>query len=511
MLRPLVNISLTGIFALVAYLSLFNGSFDHIADDPGIGWHLKNGERIFELGEIPYVDPFLALPIAVNPYAPVGEGRPWVSDQWLSDLILHKVFALGGWPALYALVSGLFLVAYFEFAAQGVRRGGQGAILVLLALIFAFKLGQVHLIVRPVIFSITLFPLVLRRVTSLANRQDLSWGDVRRECLVLPPLFVVWANLHPAFVYGLLVVGICAFTRTIRDRRDGLGMAFLGIACASATLINPYGPDLHRSIVELGGSSYLRSMTTEWYPLNLGSVEALFLIILSIVPLSALVISRQVRRSAGAFEVLVAFTFVAQALWAVRVVPFAGLACLPLWATCFGSRRILPTRPWTALSGRVLSSVVEREARLVAPGLRATIAIGCIGGCLMVCFPEKILPGEIGSPYERALNEIFVLSGPARAEGVVLASLNWGGALAHVGGDRLRPVLDDRTVLVGEKLYRDYGESLRDPTVFQELVDVFGVNHTVLPAGVPLERYLSTNTGWSLVHSREGISVFSRR
>jgi hypothetical protein len=158
MRRHVFSLSLVGVFALVAYLSLFNGSFNNIADDPGIGWHLKNGERIDALGEVPYVDPFLARPSKVNPYAPVGEGRPWVSDQWLADLIFYKVFALGGWPALYALVSSLFLIAYFGIAAEGVRFKGQGMIFVLLALVCAFKLGQVHLIVRPVIFSILLFP-----------------------------------------------------------------------------------------------------------------------------------------------------------------------------------------------------------------------------------------------------------------------------------------------------------------------------------------------------------------
>lgn len=504
-------LSLAALFALAAYLSLFAGSFDHIADDPGLGWHLQNGERIDTLGEVPYVDPFLARATIDNPFVSVGEGRPWVSDQWLSDLIFHKIFISLGWPGLYALVSGLFLIAYFGIAADGIRRAGQGAILVLLAVILAFKLGQVHLIVRPVIFSIFLFPLVLHGATSLARRPGLSWRDVGRECGILLPLFVVWANLHPAFVYGLCVMAICALACGARERRDGLKVFALFMACVCSTTINPYGIELHKSIIQLGGSSYLRSMTTEWYPINLTSPEGMFLLALSLIPLSALLISREVRRSVGLFEILVALVFIGQALWAVRVVPFASFACLPLWAACFGSRSFVPNLTATSLSARVMSSISEREARLVAPGLIASLVIALFGGFVITRYPERVLPREIGSPHERALREVIAVQGLPERRGAILASLNWGGAITLVVGDRLKPVLDDRTVLVGEKLYRAYGQSLESLAAFQELVDVFGVTITIVPAGAPLEKLLSTDPDWSRLPVTGEISVFSRR
>jgi hypothetical protein len=507
--RPRSFFSLTGLFALLAYLSLFAGSFSHIADDPGIGWHLQNGKQISESGVIPHLDAFLARAQVENRYAPVGEGREWISDQWLSDLVFHQLFVWGSWPALYALVAGLFVLAYFGIAADGARREGQGTILVLLAVVCAFKMGQVHMIVRPVIFSLVLFPLVLRRAVALTQPVSVSWERLRREMYVLIPLFAVWANLHPAFVYGLLVIAICAATKALHDMRAGFRVVLLCIACVASTLANPYGAALHRSIVQLGSSEYLRSMTTEWYPVDLSSPEGIFLLALGGIPLITLVISREARRYIGIFEIVVASIFFVQALWAVRVVPFASFACLPLWAACFGSLRIVPNVACAALTTRVLSSVSEREQRLVAPGFIASCALGVLGASVIVSVPERVLPRELGSPYERELRTIFDQPATREASGVILASLNWGGGITHALGERFKPVLDDRTVLVGEALYRAYGESLSDPSVFDDLVRVFGVTHTILPKGTSLENYLATRAEWKQSYADRKIVVFA--
>jgi hypothetical protein len=73
-----------------------------------------------------------------------------------------------------------------------------------------------------------------------------------------------------------------------------------------------------------------------------------------------------------------------------------------------------------------------------------------------------------------------------------------------------RSVIDDRTVVVGEALYRAYGQSLRDPSVFEELSRVFGVTDALVPSGSVLERYLREAGGWRHVGDSEGTILFSR-
>lgn len=492
------KVPLVFLFALVSYLSLFNGAFDYIADDPGLGWHLTNGSVIAETGSIPREDPFLATALVANPYAPLGQPRPWINEQWLGDLGLFEIFSRGGWPLVYGVIAGLYLIAYFGVAADSVRRGGEGRVIVLCGIVLAFKLGQVHLIVRPVLFSIVLFSIFLSRVRSLVTRDEWSHTIILREALVLGGLIALWANIHPAFIYAFVILG-CAILSLVVAGPGGGGNAkklvALLIVCVVAASFNPFGLELYESIARLGGSAALRGVTNEWAPVPLGSGYGKFLLAFASIPCVCALISTRMRQGVGLFELLVAVFFTAQALSAVRVVPFASLACLPLWAACFGGKTLLPTRPATELTRRVLQRIDERESTRVAPGMISSSLIAVCGLAVMVLAPTHLLPNQLGSIYERQLPELFATPS-VPFDRVVYASPDWGGAITHLMWPQSKAVLDDRTVVVGEALYQAYRASLRDPKVFQELAQVFGVTDVLVPKTSALASYLGTAQGW---------------
>ena len=509
---PLRRIPVVFLFAAVAYLSLFQGAFDHIADDPGLGWHLANGSVITETNAIPKVDPFLAPARIPNSYAPVGEPRPWINEQWLGDVILFELFSRGGWPLVYGVIAGLYLFAYFGVVADSLRRSGEGGLLVLLGVVLAFKLGQVHLIVRPVVFSIVFFSLFVARCHAMMTRHEWSWGGVVREALVLGGLIVVWANTHPAFIYGLAVLGLAMASLVIADsqgRERAMKVALLGVICALATSLNPFGFGLYESLLTLGGSSALRSITNEWSPVNLRSVEGQLLLFLFLTPTVCALVSSHLRRGVGLFEVLLASGFTLQALWAVRVVPFASLACLPLWAACFGGKKLLPERACAALTKRVLQRLDGREIAFVAPGLWSSLVIALSGIVVMLLAPTRVFSHPLGSIYERRLPEMFGTAHVPQGR-IVFASPDWGGAITRLMWPDSRAVIDDRTVVVGEALYRAYGQSLRDPSVFEELARVFGVTDALVPNDTVLERYLHEAGGWRHVGESDGTILFSK-
>lgn len=513
MVRSWCKISLTSIVVVLAYLSLFRGGFDQIADDPGLGWHLADGALIASTARVPDVDPFLAPALLPNPYAPVGTPRKWVSEQWLSDVILYKLYAVGGWPLLYGFVAGLFLIAYFGVAFDGLTKSGQGSLLVILATILGFKLGQVHLIIRPVIFSLLLFPLVLRRVNGLMRRVDISWKQWRHEALVLSALFALWANLHPAFVYGLCVIGLAVLSEITRGRAGrspAVRWATIGVLCFCATMCNPYGPALYESIGQLGGSSYLRSLTMEWYPTDLGRPEGELLMILAGVPLLCVVALPAIRKRVAAFDILVALFFVVQALWAVRALPFASFACLPLWAACFCEGPIIPSRGVFALTSRALSVLGEREQRSYLGGLASSTVVAVVGAIIIAASPERVLPSQVGSAHERQLKQLFTEVDTTGNERVVFASLNWGGSITHLLGPRYKPVVDDRTVVVGEELYRASLESFMQPSKFEDIAETFGVTDVLVPSTQELAVFLRQQPRWRELSSVEGNSLFSR-
>jgi hypothetical protein len=513
MFALLRRIPIVFVFALVAYISLFKGTFEHIADDPGLGWHLANGSVIAETHKIPTTDPFLALALIPNPYVEVGQPRPWINEQWLGDLALFELISFGGWALVYGVFAGIYLIAYFGIAADSLRRGGEGLLLVLLGVVVAFKLGQIHLIVRPVLFSIVLFSAFIARCRALMTREEWSWSWIARHAFVFGGMTILWANIHPGFVYGLVVLGIATISFALTGasgRKRAVYVAAMFGFCVVASSLNPFGFRLYESIANLGGSAALRSITTEWSPVDLNSAEGGMLLSVAVIPCVCALVSSRIRQGVGLFEVILASVFVLQALWSVRVIPFASLACLPLWSACFGGKDFLPERPWTRLTRDVLGWVQERELSFVSPGMKSSVLIAVSGLIVMLVAPSRTLPHTLGSLYERRLPELFATPNVPQGR-IIFASPDWGGAITRLMWPESRAVLDDRTVVVGEALYRAYEKSLGDPTTFSELSQVFGVTDVLAPSQSALANYLREDFAWLRAGESGDTVLFSRR
>src|SRR5256885_1354244 len=85
-------------------------------EDPDLWWHLKTGALIVRNHAIP----------AVDPYSYTAAGKPWIVQEWLSEVILygiHKAFGLYGILFYRAIV---VLLVYMLVARLLVRRMGSG-------------------------------------------------------------------------------------------------------------------------------------------------------------------------------------------------------------------------------------------------------------------------------------------------------------------------------------------------------------------------------------------------
>jgi len=117
---------------------------------------------------------------------------------------------------------------------------------------------------RPWLFTILFFICelsVLMHARATGNRSDLLW---------LPPLFLLWANIHIQFVYGLAVLALAAAEAVSARWWDGAqkkigpgAMLAAFVASALATLANPYGWRLYAVIRDLASESGALSKISE--------------------------------------------------------------------------------------------------------------------------------------------------------------------------------------------------------------------------------------------------------
>src|SRR5688572_4172267 len=254
-------------------------------------------------------------------------GQPFLAYEWLSQLTFAAVYEAAGLDAIVALTAVTIASAYALLTGFLIRRG-VALDLALLTVACATLLGMTHWAARPHAFSFAASAILLCL---------LEPGRPGR-LLLFVPLFVLWANLHPGFLFGLGILGLMTlgdlteavmgskqpeWWRAFRYHGAALGLG------GTATLLNPFGVGLHlHSLGHLGNSEIIRSVVEFRSPDFQTPAGFVFLVILLLV--LAAVGARRSRLVAP--TLLIFLATVALSLQSRRYIALLGLVLLPLIA-----------------------------------------------------------------------------------------------------------------------------------------------------------------------------------
>lgn len=501
---------------IVAYLVLWGRQSDHLADDPGLGWHLRAGVLVREGGSVPRVDPFLASPRqseseSVSP-------RSWVADQWLGDIALDSLYSFGGWPLLYAVTIGIFTITCWGVVLSTAHTTSGSALCAIIATALAWKAAQVHLIIRPVLVSVLLFAVVAARARTWAAEPNRAHTKLLRQGALLCSVFALWANAHPAFVLGLLVIAVLALTHLMRyagskERNElvacGRSVALL-VASVGATLVNPYGWRIYSSFIELSRSAYLRSINQEWRPLEFGSPEMVLLLTLAVLPLLVTVVGKGYRTRVALFDCLMVALLTYGAFRMVRVVPYAAIVSAPLAASVLARLGGIKL-PAVFRATRRFISRLDRLLELPRSPLALTSGMALAGVMLALVGITPRGADTMGPSSEVYPPGMFEAIERDSASGVILASPDYGGSITWRLYPKFRAILDDRNDLVGEGLYRRYFKALKDKVELERLVDDYGVTHLIIATSSPVVGQLSDEQNWIILYQDRSRRVYRVR
>ena len=232
--------------------------------DPDVWWHLRVGQWVVEHRAVPELDTFTQL----GP-------TPWVAYSWLYEATLFGLYSAFGLAGIivYRVVFSLLIVrAIHAFVTRLEPR-----YLVAISLTGVAVLAMGGLFAeRPwlvtILFSvITLHAIVVLRQPGVTRVPAWVW--------TLPLLYVVWANVHIQFVYGLFLLAVACVAPWVDawffspglSKPDAQARVTESLACASglegfgkryrqlvalaalcflATFANPYGYRVYVVIVE---------------------------------------------------------------------------------------------------------------------------------------------------------------------------------------------------------------------------------------------------------------------
>jgi len=234
--------------------------------DNDIWWHLKVGEWIVEHFAVP----------RTGILSRTAADQPWMAYSWVYEVLLslfHSRFGLAG-ISVYGLL--LTLAAAYSIFWMTRRLSGSfwRASLLATACCSAFLF---NVFPRPVFFSMVLFTVTLTLLLEAQRRgrpRLLYW---------LPPLFLLWANAHIQFVYGIFVVGLFVAVSLLQELAARLGFApvsllslslppgtlvLILVACVLATCLGPYTYHLYFVVFDYATSKFPFAFIREFQALN---------------------------------------------------------------------------------------------------------------------------------------------------------------------------------------------------------------------------------------------------
>jgi hypothetical protein len=187
--------------------------------DPDTYWHLASGKWAVEHGQLLRADVFSST----------ANGLPYSVGEWLGELAIYGAYVLGSWAGIAVLRATLVAVGAFFITRVVLRAAPAPFALAVTAL--ALALSEITWTDRPQLFTFALFPIVLELL--IAARAGRT-----RLLLAVPPLILLWTNLHGGYALGLALVAIFG-AEAVLTRRNAMPFAAAAVLAVAASFIDP--------------------------------------------------------------------------------------------------------------------------------------------------------------------------------------------------------------------------------------------------------------------------------
>ncbi len=227
---PLSRLATLALFFLSGGIVLI-ALTDNFAE-PDMWGYLNFGKLFFHEPGFPLKDAFSYVPT----------NQLWVFHEWLTGVFLFRLYEAFGFEGIQVLKYALGLgTAFLVFVAARKRGGGTAWCLFPFLLTGAFY-SWAFPAFRALAFTYFFFVLFFHLLENSRTCEQYT-------CLwVLPPIMLLWANLHGGFLAGLGLIFLYAVGGVINGRAFFPYAKILAI-CALVTVITPYGPELWKAIV----------------------------------------------------------------------------------------------------------------------------------------------------------------------------------------------------------------------------------------------------------------------
>ncbi len=275
----MLKLSTTEKALLVIFLGLiFIYSCNQLKESDAF-YHLKAGELIWQMKSVPHFDVF----------SYTASGAPWVTHEWLAELIFYFVQIFTGFWGLIFFVALVSVLTYYLVFRLALKHGAN--FYITLAILFGLAFTTFKFwIPRPQIFSYLALAILIFSLEGFRHEKK------NRYLWFIAITMLFWANTNASFLLGIVVIIFYFFAELFkkyfpyfgnRDIKEKdfkkFGLAILASVAVCFVNPNTYHSLLYplyvRSSINILGVEEWFSVLNFWRDLHVGFFLAEIVII----------------------------------------------------------------------------------------------------------------------------------------------------------------------------------------------------------------------------------------
>ena len=462
-----------------------------LLNDPDTFWHIRTGQWILDHWQFPTVDVF----------SYTAAGKPWISTEWLSEVIFAVAFKLGGWRAVVgmtAITCGAIIGLLSFYLLQNLRF----SVAVAWVSFSAAPISS-HFLARPHIFSYVLLVIWTIKLIDAYDRDNFKTSSL----LVFAPLMVLWANLHGSFTFGLALLyvfsGMCFLSNIIRRSYTKCWPILIVVSgVTAAALITPYGISSALTTRELLNLKYTIPQIIELHSPDFQQDHvALVAFVATLLTVTGLGVRlRGARLIAFGIIVFIGLTYTRGLVMFFLLAPI--ILARPLSACAWFLAPQLSELPGAAskeAADHVLQFIHRRSG---------VVAAGCAAIAALVSISTLWMP-NIAPPPSTAPRDALDFVQRKNITGHVFNDYDFGGFLIFAG---IPTFVDGRALPFGDEFLHRYFDAvdLVDIAAAFKLLDDYKISWIILKPIEPLAKEIAQSPSWDKVYTDQYSIVFVR-
>lgn len=447
-------------------------------------WHLAVGKWVVEKQTVPWTDPFSQYGIETK--------KSWIAYSWLYEVALYGCYQ---WQAesgivFFRVLLALSTIVICILATQ--RANPHSGMAFGISLLVFLGLVPTVIMERPWNFTV-----IGCWLTWFVIHQTLL-GKKTKALWLLPIVYLLWANIHIQFIYGLAMLGIACLVSLVpwvmqkqpTRKSPFVKLFFLSLACFLATLITPYHIWLYWVVWDYATSPAAFELITELKPPRLTDSYQWFVLGITVATVVVFMRSRVTlmqRKSSTWFALLFFVLAIVMGMRAVRDLWFIILACVSLLSLLKVEADQKPTS--------------NKLFHLLLP----FITLFAAWTSSSIITTEKVLEEQ----RKRYPADAVKYVQKHQLHGPLLNSFDWGGYL--IWNLPTLPVsLDGRTNLHGDQRLKLYHDAWFVPTEPLNLPDLKRCTVIIIEKQAPLAAFIRKDKTWTVAFEDEVAVVFRR-